>query len=291
MKFQDNTGFAIGTVNSTAGLTTTGNTTLSSNGMVTQSQAIGAAGLELLGVGGVYTLNTSNNAITTLAGNTGTVKFQDNTGFAIGTVNSTAGLTTTGNTTLSSNGMVTQSQAIGAAGLELLGVAGVYTLNTSNNAITTLAGNTGTVKFQDNNGFAIGTVNTVGLTTTGNTTLSSTGMVTQSRAIGASGLELLGVAGVYTLNTSNNAITTLAGNTGTVKFQDNTGFAIGTVNTVGLTTTGNTTLSSTGVVTQSQADRWRQRTSPAAPMRSSPAPPPAAPSPPPTTPSATSTAP
>ena len=182
------------------------------------------------------------------------MKFQDNTGFAIGTVN-TVGLTTTGNTTLSSTGTVTQSQAIGAAGLELLGVAGVYTLNTSNNAITTLAGNTGTVKFQDNTGFAIGTVNTVGLTTTGNTTLSSTGAVTQSQAIGAAGLELLGVAGVYTLNTSNNAITTLAGNTGTVKFQDNTGFAIGTVNTLGLTTTGNTTLSSTGVVDAIAGDR------------------------------------
>ena len=87
------------------------------------------------------------------------------------------------------------------------------------------------MKFQDNTGFAIGTVKTVGLTTTGNTTLSSTGTVTQSQKVAAAGLELLGAAGVYTLNSINNVVTTLAGSTGTVKFQDNAGFAIGTVNT------------------------------------------------------------
>ena len=321
ISFKDNTGFAIGTVNSTAGLTTSGNTTLSSTGTVTQSDVISASGLELLGAGGTFTLNTLNNAITTLAGNTGSVSFQDNTGFAIGTV-TTAGLTTSANTTLSCTGTVTQSQPIqavtltldgaagiytlntannavttldanndtlgtlkfrndssfaiagittgtntttlsstgtvtqsgiiSASGLELLGAGGTFTLDTQNNAITTLAGNTGSVSFQDNAGFAIGTVTTVGLTTTGNTTLSCTGTVTQTQIIKAAGLDLLGAGGTFTLNTLNNAITTLAGNTGAVSFQDNTGFAIGTVITAGLTTSANTTLSCTGTVTQSQ---------------------------------------
>ena len=77
-------------------------------------------------------------------------------------------------------------------------------------------------------------------------TLNTTAAVTQSAAISAVGLELLGTGGSYTLTNSANAITTLAGNTGTLSWLENSGYAIGTVNTVGLTTSGNTTLSSTG---------------------------------------------
>ena len=137
----------------------------------------------------------------------------ENSGFAIGTVN-TVGMTTSGNLTLSSTGTVTQSQPITSSGLELLGTGGQFTLTNTGNAITTLAGNTGTVSFVENSGFAIGTVNTVGMTTSGNLTLSTTGTVTQSQPITASGLELLGVGGQFTLTNTDNAITTLAGNTG-----------------------------------------------------------------------------
>jgi filamentous hemagglutinin family protein len=243
----------IGTVGSLNGLNAgAGNVTLTTTGTVAQSQTITAAGLELLGAGGVYNLNTQNNAITTLAGSTGTVKFRDNSGFDIGTVN-TIGLTIAGNATLDTTGTVTQSQAIAAAGLELLGAGGTYQLNTQNNAISTLAGNTGTVKFRDNSGFDIGTVNTIGLTTGGNATLDTTGNVTQSQAVTAAGLELLGTGGTYNLASVNNAITTLAVNSGTVKIKDNTGFSIGTVNsTVGATASGYIALNSTGTVTQSQ---------------------------------------
>jgi filamentous hemagglutinin family protein len=263
VSFLDNTGYAIGTVN-TVGLTSAGNITLSSSAAVTQSQLLAAVGLELLGTGN-YTLTNTGNAVTTLAGNvTGNVNFLDNTGYAIGTVN-TVGLTSAGNITLQSTGVVTQSQLLAATGLELLGTGGSFTLTSTGNAITTLAGNTGAVSFLDQTGttpFTIGTVNTVGLTTTGNTTLStgtSAGTVTQNQKIQASGLELLG-GGAYTLGNALNDVTTLAGNTtGAVSYTDANGFAVGTVNTVGLTTAGaaninlTTATGSTGILTTTAA--------------------------------------
>src|SRR5207248_2646596 len=197
-----------------------------------------------------YTLDTQNNAITTLAGSTGTVSFRDDTGFTIGTVN-TIGLTTSGATTLQTLATVDETAPLAATTLTLKGAGATYSLGTQNNNVTTLNANTdqvATLSFRDDNGFDVSGINSAG-----DVTLSSTGTVTQSAApIQATGLELLGVGGTYTLDTQNNAVTTLAANTGTVKFQDNTGFDVGTVNTVGVTTSGNTTLSSTGTVTQSQ---------------------------------------
>lgn len=254
VKFKANGGFDIGTINGSTGLTTSGNTTLDSTGMVSQSAALNAAGLELLGTGGSYVLYSQNNAVTTLAANTGLVQFRDDAGFNIGTVNSTPGLTVSSFAALETGGTVTQNQKITASQLELLGVGGVYNLNTQNNVVTTLAGNTGSVAFKANGGFDIGFIYpTIGLTTTGTTTLDSTGIVTQSQAISANGLELLGAGGTYNLNTSTNSINTLAVNTGTLRFKEGSGFTIGTVNsTNGVTTTGIASLDSVGSVTQSQ---------------------------------------
>jgi hypothetical protein len=246
---------------------------LSSTGNVTQSNLISAAGLELLGLTGAYTLTNTGNSITTLAANTGSLSFLENSGFTVGTVN-TVGITTTGNVSLSSAGTITQASdinvgvanvsltttgavtqttgAILASGLELLGSGGTHTLTNTGNAITTLAGNTGVVSLVENSGFAIGVVNTTGLTTSGNTTLNSTATVTQTEKIAASGLELLGTNGIYTLTNTSNAITTLAANTGTITFLENSGFTVGTVNSVGMTTTNNLILSSTGGITFSK---------------------------------------
>jgi filamentous hemagglutinin family protein len=235
-------------------LSTTGNITLTAPSGFTLSQdgtsTLNAAGLELLGAGD-FALTAGTNAIDTLAGNAGNVAFRENSGFAIGTVN-TAGLTSSGNISLSSTGSVTQAQKLAAIGLELLGPGGAFAFNNSANTVTTLAGNTGSVSFLDDSGFAIGTVNTLGLTTTGNVTLSSTGSVTQSQKIAAAGLELLGAGSTYALTNIANAIDTLAGSVGTLSFLENSGFAVGTVNTAGLATAGNLTLSTTGAVTQSQ---------------------------------------
>ncbi len=257
VRFRDNTGFDIGTVNATVGVTSSGNTTLdTAGGVVTQSQVITASGLELLGAGGAFNLGTLNNAITTLAGNTNAVAFKDNSGFAIGTVNATNGLTTTSNASLNTIGTVTQTQAISAAGLELLGPGGTYNLSTVNNAITTLAVNTGTIKIKDNTGFSVGTVySTVGLTTTGNAAFDSSGAVTQSQKIVASGLELLGAGGTYTLTNGANDVTTLAANTGSVTYTDTNALLSATVGgTTGITGTtlvslNANTLTGTGTIT------------------------------------------
>ena len=63
---------------------------------MTQSQAVGAAGLELLGVAGAYALTDPGNAVTTLAGATGSATYSQSGALTIGTVGSTAGLATTG---------------------------------------------------------------------------------------------------------------------------------------------------------------------------------------------------
>ncbi|MBI3377102.1 MAG: putative Ig domain-containing protein [Nitrospirae bacterium] len=69
------------------------NLTLNTTGAVTQTAAITAAGLELLGTGGTYTLTNTGNAIATLAGNTGSVSYSQAGGLTIGAVNLTSGLT------------------------------------------------------------------------------------------------------------------------------------------------------------------------------------------------------
>ena len=280
--YTDANGFDVGTVNSTSGATVTGgNLTLRATGAVTQSQKITATGLELLG-NGPYTLTNASNNITTLAANTnGAISFTDVDGFAIGTVNATAGITTAvSNVTLQSGGAVTQTQKITAATLELLGT-GSYTLQNASNDINTLAANTtGAVKFRDSTALSIGTVNaTSGITTSGsdivlqtggtltlsnaisagigNVTLNSGGSVTQGAGdtITAAGLELLG-AGPFTLTDAGNDVNNLAASTtGAVSFRDATGFVISTVNsTIGIATGGNNlTLRATAAVTQTQA--------------------------------------
>ena len=73
-----------------------GNVTLSSPGTVTQTAAITASGLELLGAGGSYTLTNTGNNVATLAANTGSVSYIDSNPLGIGTVNTTNGINATG---------------------------------------------------------------------------------------------------------------------------------------------------------------------------------------------------
>ncbi|MFM7039784.1 MAG: beta strand repeat-containing protein, partial [Planctomycetaceae bacterium] len=265
-----------------------GNLTLNA-GATTQTGAIQGAGLELLGAG-PYTLTNSGNSFTTLAANTTeAISYRDTNGLIVGTVN-TVGITTsddnvtiqtggtlainqavavgTANLTLNATGAVTQAAAISGAGLELLG-AGAYTLTNSGNSFTTLAANTTeAVSYRDIDGLTVGTVNTVGITTsddsvtiqtggtlainqavavdTANPTMNATGAVTQAAAISGAGLELLG-AGAYTLTNSGNSFTTLAANTTeAISYRDTNGLIVGTVNTVGITTSDDNVTIQTG---------------------------------------------
>ncbi|MEY4732897.1 MAG: Heme/hemopexin-binding protein precursor, partial [Pseudomonadota bacterium] len=86
-----------------------------------------------------------------------------------------------------------------------------------------------------------------------------------SGAIKATGLELLGATAAYTLDSTANSVSTLAGSTGSVTLVDSTALLVGTVNTinsantvtgtVGLTTTGNISL--TGSTTAASTDGLR----------------------------------
>ncbi len=189
---------------------------LTSTNTVTEGGVITAGGLSLLGVGGDYDLDTSNHAITTLAGNTGIVDIQDNTGFSIGSLtidgSTTNGLTTTVNTTLTTTGSVDQTQAIAAATLFLEG--GTFDLNDANNVVANLDADnttlTGDLTFRNDAAFIIDGIDAGA----NNVELTSTNTVTEGGVITAGGLSLLGVGGDYDLNTSNHVITTLAGNTG-----------------------------------------------------------------------------
>jgi len=212
---------------------------------ISQSGAQTVAGTSTFNaVGGTITLNDAGNAFTgAVTLNTGAtggnIIFTNNGATSLGNVTAA----NTANVTLESGGATTQvaGTAITAGGLELLG-SGSYTLTNTGNNINTLAANTSNfIKYTDTDGFDIGTVNTVGVNTGGNnlTLEAISGTVTQSEAITASGLELLG-GGSYTLDNTSNNINTLAANTSNfIKYTDTDGFTIGTVNTVGINTNNN----------------------------------------------------
>ncbi|MGB0371423.1 MAG: beta strand repeat-containing protein, partial [Opitutales bacterium] len=302
-----------------SGITTTGNVALNADGAVSQSGGISGAGLELLGASAAYTLTNTGNSITTLAVDSASLSFTDNSGFAIGSVNATNGITTTGTATLSSTGSVTQSQAISASTLTLNGSGGTYTLENAANDIDTLTGSTGTIAYSDSNDIAIDTLgasgtldiqaqsvisNTGAITVTGaatfetlddagsaitltnsgnsfgsvsarvrnagdtssssaNVSITATGAtdiagietlgdvslvadstVTQSGAIAASSLNLAGSDGAYVLTDTGNDIDTLLGATGSIELFDTGGFAVGAT-----TTTGSFDITSTGDIT------------------------------------------
>ncbi len=223
-------------------LGTTENISLSAGGNATQTgnSTLLATGLELLGAGS-YTLTNASNNITTLAANTtNALSYADINGFDIGVVNATHGITTNNNVTFNAGGTVTQSQTIIGNGIELLGT-GAYTLTNPNNDINILAGNTtNNIKFTDTNGFDIGTVNGTDGVNVGanNLTLKAGDTVTQTTAITANGLALLG-SGSFDLQNTGNTITTIAADTtNDISFVNSQTLTVGTVNPTGITTTG-----------------------------------------------------
>ncbi|MFG6464905.1 filamentous hemagglutinin N-terminal domain-containing protein [Roseateles sp. DXS20W] len=263
-------------------------------GAVTQAagRAITGGGLELKG-NAAFTLTEATNDVARLAvaAGTGTVQYVDANALAVDTVN-TAGITRGANVslknltgdmalnravnvgaatlTLESAGAVTQAagQAITADGLELKG-AGSFTLAEATNDVARLAAaaGAGAIQYVDANALAVGTVNTAGITRSGDVslknlsgdltlsqavnvggaqlTLESTGAVTQAagRAITGGGLELKGNA-AFTLTEATNDVARLAvaAGTGTVQYVDANALAVDTVNTAGITRSANVSL-------------------------------------------------
>ena len=325
----DNSTIALNSPVSTG--TGAGDVVLNAGGAVTQSAAITADGLRLLGTGtGVsYILTNTGNDVNTLAANTRAVSYSNTGILTIGTVESTVGVTTnnndfnltttgtgtpnidindkidagTGNVVFNAGGPVTQStpataaSRITASGLVLKGSSASYELKNTSNTVTTLAADAGEVLYFDSGGLSIGSVTAGGGTTAGvktngnnfrlkaagavtisdelnagtgttaNILLEAAGGITQGSGaaarITAVGLALThtpstpSAAPVYTLNNSDNSVTTLAANTGALTYHDSGGVTVGSVTVDGVTITGiNTnagalTINASGVIDQS----------------------------------------
>lgn len=142
VSFRDDTGFAIGSVDSVAGVSIgTGTLTLTSTGAVTQTAAITASGLALLGTGGDYTLAHASNAVSTLAANTGSMDVGLSGVATIGTVGATTGIAATGTVKLSTGGNLTLASgaavsASGAGDALVLAANGTFTNNGGSSALT-----------------------------------------------------------------------------------------------------------------------------------------------------------
>jgi YDG domain/MBG domain (YGX type) len=105
------------------------------NSAVTQTSAVTAASLELLGSTTDYTLTNTNNAVGTLAANTKTLNYINASALSVGTVNSTNGISTTGTTSVATNtGNLSITQAVSTTSAS----ASAMTLNAG------LASNAGT---------------------------------------------------------------------------------------------------------------------------------------------------
>jgi hypothetical protein len=177
------------------------NFTINSQGTITQTASISVSGLELLGTGATYNLTNTGNAITTLAGNTGTVNFTNSTGIGIGTVN-TAGLATSGDFKLKAGGNITLNGLISAG----MGAGtGNVTLNSGGAIINGMGGSTSisaaSLSAEAVNGIGSGDPLMTGVhkltalnTTANNIEIDNTGVLT------VSGLTNLGTGNVILQN-------------------------------------------------------------------------------------------
>jgi hypothetical protein len=164
---------------------------LNTAGMVTQSAPIQVGGLELLGSGAIYDLSHTDNAIATLAGNTGTVNLKNSTDITIGTVNGTTGLNATAEVTLQSGGAIIngtgRSTSITTPVLSLFAASGIG----SGNPLMTAVENLSAVNTVSNNieidNTGILRVNDIRNLGTGNVRLQNIGEMTTGVAPIASG--------------------------------------------------------------------------------------------------------
>ncbi len=115
---------------------------------VSQTAALTASNLDLIGSGVSFTLTNASNAIGTLAGSTGSLSFLDSTSFSVGTVNGTAGAISSGAVVLRSVGAstdITIASGASVAGVSssnavVLSATGAFINNAGSGAVTVSGG-------------------------------------------------------------------------------------------------------------------------------------------------------
>ena len=250
VRFRDDNGFAVNTVD---GITTSvvspgGLLQLVTGGAgtVTQGHSLTADNLRLgsgAALTGTYTLTDAGNNFTTVAVQAATASLTETGGFAVGTVDTLAGIAATTAATLSSTGAVTQSQIITTPLLTLNGTGGAFTL-TGNNQVTALGGNTGSIDFQNTlaggltiNNTTVATTAKITSNAAGNLVIGTNQTIASSAAAGDS--VILGTNANFVANTGA-AINPGTGTARYLVFTNNTGNATEWTGTVrGSLTAGN----------------------------------------------------
>ena len=168
---------------------------------VTQTAALSAAGLELLGPTASYTLTNASNAVSYLVGNTGSVNYVNNAALTISQNNSApaqwstvTGLTTTGNITLSGTTTAHNSSGVWVA-------QAVSSTGGGNISITGTSSTTGTTNTDlgVRIGANIGGANTGTISITGTSSLETGiymggGTISSPKKISLTGTGILGVS-------------------------------------------------------------------------------------------------
>ncbi|MCY2968653.1 MAG: hypothetical protein NT069_34355, partial [Planctomycetota bacterium] len=191
--------------------------TLTAANEVTEEGAIVARSLSLNGTG-PWKLDTHQNNVISLSANVqGNLLYRDADGFEV------AGITAAGHdVTLNATQEVTESAAIQARQLTLIG-AGPWTLDTQKNDVEKLfASVEGDLAYQDANGFIV-----LGITANDKqVTLTAANEVTEEGAIVARSLSLNG-AGPWKLDTQSNNVANLSANIqGNLLYRDADGFEV-----------------------------------------------------------------
>ncbi len=136
------------------------NIVLTTTGTATASGALTAAGLDLLGVGGAYTLTNASNAVTTLAGATGSATYSQTGALTIGTVNSTTGLATTGLPWITTGGALTIASGATVSGAApVLAATGAFINASGSGAVVANSGLRWLIYSANSTGDAFGGLN------------------------------------------------------------------------------------------------------------------------------------
>ncbi|ALK89383.1 YDG domain-containing protein [Limnohabitans sp. 63ED37-2] len=188
-------------------------------------------------VGSSLASNIATSTNITTATTSGNVTFLTSGNIAVNNTLSIGGATATKTLTMNAMGATSTvtdgpAGAIKATNLELLGATAAYTLDSATNAISTLAGNTGSVTLVDSLGLTVASVKTinstnsstgtVGLTTTGNINLSSTSAVSGvhgillSNAVTATGSGSISLSGSTSNALGVNLASNVSANTGAI---------------------------------------------------------------------------